>query len=180
MKLIRWKYTPWILLVLLLIPYILLKRQTVPGGRLLMNAVLMGFGCFAAFSDLREKLVPNQLILAMLCAWAVVLIPQLFLHTEQGLVWLLDGLIGFVVCFVLMLLVYLVGKKGLGGADLKFMSVAGLYLGWSGSLSTLLIGSVLAGLTCGVLILLKKLSMKGSIPLIPFLFFGVLFTLFTR
>jgi prepilin signal peptidase PulO-like enzyme (type II secretory pathway) len=116
----------------------------------------------------------------MLLAWVVVMIPQLFFNTEAAITRLLGGVLGFALCGVLLLLVYLISRRGLGGADVKFMAAAGLYLGWSYSLAVLLIGSVLAALVCGVLILLKKLGSRDSVPLIPFLFVGILFSLYSR
>jgi prepilin signal peptidase PulO-like enzyme (type II secretory pathway) len=66
----------------------------------------------------------------------------------------------------------------LGGGDVKFMSVAGLYLGFSGTIPVILFGTVIAALTGLVLILLKKINRKDSIPLAPFLFIGIIITVF--
>ena len=66
---------------------------------------------------------------------------------------------------------------GVAGAAL---GVAGLYLGYDGALSALLYGSVLAALSALVLILGKKMTAKDTIPLVPFLYVGILLTEFVR
>ena len=189
MKLLKWKYLPYLAAGVLILVYLLLQLLGRDPGRsalpdlitlLLPGALLIFFGALAAASDIREKRVSNSLILAMLGAWIVVMMPRLFLYTEDAVPELLDSALGFGVSGVLMLLVYLVSRKGMGGADVKFMAAAGLYLGLRGGLTTLLIGSVLAAVACGILLLLKKLSRQDSIPLIPFLFLGILFSLYTR
>ena len=60
------------------------------------------------------------------------------------------------------------------------LGVAGLYLGYDGALSALLYGSVLAALSALVLILGKKMTAKDTIPLVPFLYVGILLTEFVR
>ena len=79
---------------------------------------------------------------------------------------------------ILLLVVYLVSRKGLGGGDVKFMAVSGLYLGAADVLPALLYGAVLSALVGAVLVLLKKISMRDAIPLVPFLFAGMLFVMF--
>lgn len=145
---------------------------------LLLAETVMAFAYIAAAVDIREKRVPNGLVIAMLAAWVVILAPQLLVHTETALFTGILGLLGFLLGGVLFLIVYMVSRKGLGGGDVKFMAAAGLYLGPVGTLSAMLYGSVLAALACGVLLLLKKMKKKDTIPLVPFLFAGVLLVLF--
>ena len=60
------------------------------------------------------------------------------------------------------------------------MAVAGLYLGFGGVLPAMLYGSVLSALTALVLIALKKIKPRDSIPLVPFLYVGMMLTMFIR
>ena len=74
----------------------------------------------------------------------------------------------------------MVSRKGLGGGDVKLMAVSGLYLGAGSVLPAMLYGSVLAAVTAGVLIALKKIGRKDAIPLVPFLYAGMLITVFIQ
>ena len=80
----------------------------------------------------------------------------------------------------MLLTVYIISRKGLGGGDVKLMGVASLYLGYDGALSALLYGSVLSALTAVILTVMKKMTPKDSIPLVPFLYIGILITEFFR
>ena len=128
----------------------------------------------------RSKRVPNKLVGAMAAAWILVIVPQLFFQTEKALAIMLSGLIGFVMAGLLFLVVYLISRKGLGGGDVKLMAAAGLYLGVNGVLPAMLYGSVLASVFALVLILAKKIGRKDAIPLVPFLYVGMLLTMFLQ
>jgi len=60
------------------------------------------------------------------------------------------------------------------------MAAAGLYLGFSETVPAILYGTVLAALVGLVLILLKKIGRKDTMPLAPFLFAGIIITVFTK
>lgn len=156
----------------------LLRRQG-ETAKLLLDLVLLAFGYVAALGDLREKRIPNKLVAAMLCAWILVLVPQLFYRTDYALWLLVNGGIGFAVAGVVFLTVYLVSRKGLGGGDVKFMATAGLYLGID-VLPAMLYGSVLSALAGLWLLLAKKIGRRDAIPLVPFLYAGILIVLFTQ
>lgn len=175
----RWKPAlPYVCLPFLMLGLWLVKAGRIEGIVLLLREIVLVFGYAAAIGDLRKKRVPNQLVLAMLGAWVVVMIPQLFLRTEYALALAAAGLIGFAVAGALFLVVYYVSRKGLGGGDVKFMAASGLYLGGSLVLPTMLYGSVLAAVVGLTLLLLKKVGRKDTIPLVPFLYVGMLLTIF--
>ncbi len=75
-------------------------------------------------------------------------------------------------------MVYLVSRGGLGGGDVKLMAASGLYLGFQKVMQAMLYGSILAALTGGGLILMRKIGRKDTIPLIPFLYAGILLSTF--
>ncbi len=153
-------------------------RRGTGAAELLLDSVLLAMGYIAALSDLREKRIPNKLVAAMLCAWILILVPQLFYRTEDALWLLINGGVGFALAGAVFLTVYLVSRRGLGGGDVKFMAAAGLYLGID-VLPAMLYGSVLSALV-GLLLLAKKIGRRDPIPLAPFLYAGILIVLFTQ
>ncbi|MCL2425328.1 MAG: A24 family peptidase [Oscillospiraceae bacterium] len=170
-----WPYSglPVVIAVLLLF-----QVGTFDAFYILQSGLLLVFGYIIAVLDFQTKKIPNKLVLAMLGAWIIIVVPQLFFNIDATIYLLIDSLIGFVIAGGMFLLVYLISRRGLGGGDVKFMAVAGLYLGMSGVLPAMLVGSVLAGLTGFVLILIKKIGRKDAIPLAPFLYVGILATIF--
>jgi len=145
---------------------------------LLRYELIAVFGYIAAVRDAKTKKIANGLVFAMFAAWVTIMVPKLFLDTGAAIAILRDSALGFAVGGGMFLLVYLISRKGLGGGDVKFMAVAGLYLGFNNSLSAMLCGTALAALTGISLILLKKIGRKDTFPLAPFLYAGILITLF--
>ncbi|GHU93311.1 hypothetical protein FACS1894208_02590 [Clostridia bacterium] len=173
-----------------LIPYIglpaiciaLLLVRGINGGlvELLKFEALSLFGYVATVYDIKEKRIPNALVVLMLGAWVVMVVPHLLYDTASAIPTLISSIIGFAVAGVLFLLVYLVSRKGLGGGDVKFMAAAGLYLGFQNVLPAILYGAILSAITGVILMLTKKMGRKDAIPLAPFLYVGILLTIFFR
>lgn len=175
MKKTEWKtILPYAGLPVLAVLLFLLNREKEESVVLLLQEILLVFGYVAALGDLREMRVPNRLVAAMLGIWILVMVPQLFLRTEKTVLLLIGSAIGAVLSGVLFLVVYLVSRKGLGGGDVKLMTVSGLYLGVGDILPAMLYGSILAAAAGLILILAKKIGPRDAIPLVPFLFVGML------
>ena len=148
--------------------------------KLILWELLLIFGYIAAFIDFKYKIVPNKLILAMLCAWVIVLIPQFLLKTNETIDIFISSLIGFIVASAIFLIVYFISRKGLGGGDVKFMAISGLYLGANMLLTAVLIGAILSAITCIALIITKRINKNDAIALIPFLYIGFIIVIFLR
>lgn len=145
---------------------------------LLRFELVAAFGYVASVYDFKSKKIPNKLIAAMIFAWATAMAPMLFLDGDSAILILRESALGFLAGGGLFLFVYLVSRKGLGGGDVKFMAAAGLYVGFSGIFSAMLFGSVFAALFGSALLVLKKIGRKDSMPLAPFLYAGILLTIF--
>ena len=147
---------------------------------LLSSALLIIFSYIAMVFDINTKRIPNTLVLAMSVGWLLLILPMILIETGTGVRQLADSLLGLLAGGGLFLLVYLLSKKGLGGGDVKFIAAAGLYLGFSGVIPAILYGTVLAAITGLVLILFKKIGRKDTMPLAPFLFIGIMITIFSH
>ena len=146
--------------------------------RLLWFELLIVFGYIASVIDLRTKRIPNELVLLMLAAWVITFVPGLFFEIDAAVRRLISSILGFVSGGGIFLLVYLISRNGLGGGDVKFIAAAGLYLGFGGIIPTILFGTILAATTGIALIIMKKIGRKDAIPLAPFLYVGILITVF--
>ncbi len=116
----------------------------------------------------------------MFCGWVITMVPKLVIDTDAALLLLNDSIMGFTIGGGLFLLVYLISHKGLGGGDVKYMAISGLYIGFAGILSAMLYGTLLAALVGIALLVMKKIGRKDSMPLIPFLYIGILISVFYR
>ena len=154
------------------------RFDAMDGIVLLWCMLLITFGYIAAVTDLKTKTVSNKLVLAMLAAWAVTAVPLVFYDMTDAALLLIDSALGFSAGGGLFLLVYIVSRKGLGGGDVKFMAAAGLYLGLNGAIPAIFCGTLIAALTGLTLMILKKIGRKDTMPLTPFLYLGILITIF--
>jgi Flp pilus assembly protein protease CpaA len=172
------KLSPYIGLPFICAALILFRIGRTDTFILLKFELIAILGYFAAIHDLKTKLIPNNLVLAMLSVWVIMIIPKLFVDTDAGFSMLADSLLGFAIGGGLFMITYFVSRKGLGGGDVKFIAASGLYLGFYSTITAILYGSILAALTGLVLILFKKIRRKDSIPLAPFLYIGILIIIF--
>jgi len=147
---------------------------------ILSSTLLLALGYVAMVFDIITKRIPNKLVISMIAGWLLLMVTVVILNIENAVVLLTDSLFGFLTGGGLFLLVYVISRKGLGGGDVKFMAAAGLYLGFAGTIPAILYGTVLAALTGLVLICLKKIGRKDTMPLVPFLFIGIMITVFTK
>jgi len=146
---------------------------------ILRFSLLIMLSYIAMAFDINTKRIPNELVLLMIAGWLILIVPAIIFDTRNGIRLLTDSIYGLIVGGGLFLLVYLISRKGLGGGDVKFMAAAGLYLGISKTIPAIFYGTILAAIVGFVLILLKKIGRKDSIPLVPFLFIGIMITVFT-
>jgi len=106
----------------------------------------------AAFFDIRQRRIPNWLVLTGLVA-GIGLNTFLFYdnpYPVSGLWFSLQGLgVAFLVYFPLYLL------RGMGAGDVKLMGAVGAIVGWKAWLFVLFFTSILGGLTA-VLIVVSK------------------------
>jgi len=165
--------------ILILLVWLIVCAGELTTFLLLRFTLIISFSYLAMLFDIKQKRIPNTLVLGMFAGWIVLITIKLLIDNENGIILLADGVLGLLIGGGVFLSVYLLSRKGLGGGDVKFMAAAGLYLGLSRTIPAILYGTILAALTGAVLILLKKITRKDSVPLAPFLFAGIMITVFT-
>lgn len=152
-------------------------------------AVLVGLAlvhllvCAAVLTwvDLREHRLPNRWTLALAVGGAVTLWSASALQGGERLV---PSLVGFVGYPVLMLLLHLASRGGLGLGDVKLAAGLGLYtgwLGWEAWAQAVFLGFVIGGLVALVMVLSRRATAKSRLAFGPPLLAGaVVAVLFGR
>ncbi len=134
-----------------------------------MSLVLTYVLIAIAFIDLEHRLIPNVLTLPMIAI-------GLIFRGWQGEI--MAGILGGLIGGGLLFLVAFFYPKGMGMGDVKFLAMAGVFLGWEKALFLLFSGSFLGVLIIIPLMLLKKLDRKTAFPFGPFLVVGALIALY--
>lgn len=139
--------------------------------RILTLVFLLLFGIY----DFRHHLIKNT-ALVFLSLWCLSSIPlKLILGIVPSLPLLIfKTCLGGGVGFFLLLSIAVATNGGIGGGDIKFATVLGLYYGVSG-LCLILIVSCLSAFFAILPYRLRYKSKSTTIPFAPFLFLGCLF-----
>lgn len=122
--------------------------------------------------DMKRRRVPNW-ALAVLLPIALL---SLALPPMPRPLWpeLLRSVFGFLMGGLLLLVVAMATKGGVGGGDIKLCALLGIIAGPQGILLTLLIAAALAMTAGGIFRLVTKEKLQ-SIPFVPFLAVGFSF-----
>jgi len=79
---------------------------------------------------------------------------------------------------VLLLLLAIISRGGMGGGDVKFAAALGFWLGWPYTLLALFAGFLIGGVVSSLLLLLRIKKRKDYIPFGPFIAIGAFITWF--
>lgn len=125
----------------------------------------------ASFIDLAHQIIPDGVLLV----GGILGIPLVYLQSLEQLKW---GMLGFFAAGLLLLLIAILSKGGMGGGDIKLAAVMGLYLGLKLVAVALMLAFILGG-TIGIILLLTGLkSRKDPVPFGPFLAVGAVLASF--
>jgi leader peptidase (prepilin peptidase)/N-methyltransferase len=149
------------------------------GWHLPVYFVFMSSLIAITFIDLDFQIIPDSITLPGI---PLGLLAGIFLLPDpmarmMSLGWK-ASLIGVAVGFGLYYAVAVLSRGGMGGGDIKLMSMVGGAMGWKAVLLTTFLGS-LAGSVLGLfLILFRGKGRKTKVPFGPFLALGTVLTLF--
>lgn len=115
--------------------------------------------------DIHYFIIPNEILITGLVIGLIIIVSQLMDR-------LFSGIIGFFIAGLIMLLIAIVSKGGMGGGDIKLSAVMGLYLGWQGVLVALFIAFLCGGIWGSLLLLTGRKGRKDAVPFGPYLALG--------
>jgi leader peptidase (prepilin peptidase)/N-methyltransferase len=98
-----------------------------------------------------------------------------FIHSTDELLWAVAAAIA--VPLALFVLAIPFGEGAIGQGDLKLLVSVGLFAGAQKLFYGLVVGAVLAGVVVGILVLVRRISMKTFVPYGPFLIVGALWAI---
>lgn len=123
------------------------------------------------FIDLDHQIIPDGVLLV----GGILGLPLIYLQSIEHLKW---GVLGFFAAGLLLLIIAVLSKGGMGGGDIKLAAVMGLYLGLKSVAVALMLAFLLGGLI-GVLLLLTGIKgRKDPVPFGPFLAIGAILASF--
>jgi leader peptidase (prepilin peptidase) / N-methyltransferase len=140
-------------------------------GELVIALTLISLFVIITVSDLAYMIIPDKVLIVFT---GIFLIERIFIPLSPW--W--DSLSGAAVGFILLLLIAIVSKGGMGGGDIKLFAVIGFVLGVKLLLLSFFL-STMFGAVFGVLgLLFGFIKRKQAIPFGPFIAAGTLIAYF--
>ena len=139
-----------------------------------MNAEVILWLQVLGLIDLKEKIIPNRLVVTGIAFWAMLMLIEIFIAHTSWQQLLLFSLTGAGVCGGVLFVIALIVKSALGMGDVKMFFVIGLLYGLSNTYSILLFSVLVMAIVSIVLLIMKKVTRKTAIPMAPFVAFGFL------
>ncbi|WP_332629259.1 prepilin peptidase [Halalkalibacter flavus] len=121
----------------------------------------------SVLTDIREQLILDVVTLPML---GVLLISRLFIGSEPFWYYLAGGVVGF----VLLLVIAIASRGGMGGGDIKLYAAIGVALGPWLTVMSLVLASFAGAVVGGILLLTGVVKRKQPIAFGPFIFIGTI------
>ena len=126
--------------------------------------------------DLTYMIIPNRFII--IPSIMILLIKIIFSGFKEAGIFLIFGLLAFLIMFIIMKFgSFIFKKEALGGADVKLMFTVGLCVEPFLSLLVIIIASIVA-LPVSLLLYFKE--KENIIPFGPFILIGLLIIMFTK
>ena len=120
--------------------------------------------------DYKTQIIPDGLVGVI----AVSGMLYNLLYVPQDVV---DMLLGGVVGFAVMMLIFIISRGGMGGGDVKLSAAVGLWLGVEGTLLFLLLAFIMGGVISLLLLVSGEKSKGDAIPFGPFLCLAAFITM---
>lgn len=130
--------------------------------------VLLISGAYIIYKDLKERIIPNNVILILLIFGVLITV----LDYDN----VLSHLLGFLVSGGIFLIIAVV-TRAFGMGDVKYMFVVGLILGLLVSMYAIMFSFAIGGIVNGILLVSKKVKKTDYVAFGPYLVVGSLLAL---
>lgn len=136
-------------------------------SELVIALTLISMFMIIIVSDIHYMLIPDKILI-----WfaGIFLLERIFLPLTPW--W--DSLLGAVTGFVLLLIVALVSKGGMGMGDVKLYALLGFVLGFKLVLLSFFLSTLFGAVIGGLALLFKIVKRRQPIPFGPFIAAGTL------
>jgi leader peptidase (prepilin peptidase) / N-methyltransferase len=149
---------------------------------LLIVIIYTAFFIVLFITDLEQGILPNKIVYAGMLVAVLLAAVGTILGFEPGYasgtifrlskLWILNALLGGAIGFIILFVVALASRGGMGGGDIKLAGFLGLAVGFPLILALIFIAVVVGGLVSAVLLILRIRKRKQAIPFGPFLVFA--------
>jgi leader peptidase (prepilin peptidase) / N-methyltransferase len=124
------------------------------------------FSLFLSFTDFKKFLVPNDLIITM----SLMLLVFGFLESK---IYISSIVLSLLILSFFIVIMLINRQLIIGGGDIKYMMIVGLYLGLSSFALFLIVTGILQTIT---LLYIQNVNKRKIAPMVPVMFLSVIIT----
>lgn len=135
-------------------------------------AIMNGIIACAALTDYKRHKIPNHLIAFGLIARLIIYILEFIFEKGVFFQTLKNDGLGFLLGFVMLFIIAVISKGGIGYGDVKLFGVLGLMAGSGGVFTTIFISLLINSVFALIMIATKKKTLKSALPMAPFIYVG--------
>lgn len=129
-----------------------------------------------SFIDLRHKIIPDVISIPGIPMGFIVSVFSSHVTWQESLIGIILG--GGILYLVALIFEVATGKQGMGGGDIKLLSMIGAWMGWKALPFIILVSSLTGSIIGGSVLFLSHKGLRMKIPFGPFLSFGGIVYLF--
>ena len=131
----------------------------------IMNGIV---GC-AAITDHKRKKIPNLLILAGLISRLIIYVLEFIFYRDLFMSVLKNDGLGFLIGFVMLFVIAVITRGGIGFGDVKLFGIIGLSVGSAGVFNILFLTLIINSIAAITLMAMKKKTIRSTMPMAPFI-----------
>ncbi len=163
-----------VLTVILTFQFNYISQKTDDFVYLVIKWSTLFWGCYIlAWIDYKEKIIPNKIILGLGLIRIIFLAYELIINFELWKRVIVYPLLGAFIGVLVMGLPLLISRKTIGIGDVKLFLIIGAYVGSTEIFSVMMYSFLISAMVSLALLILKRVKLKGSLPMAPFAFLGV-------
>ena len=122
--------------------------------------------------DLELMIIPNLMAVILILGRIISIIFEFIFYPSIALDSLLNSVITLVISVVVLLIMSVLTKGGLGMGDVKLFSAMGFLLGMRATVAAMVFAMLVGAVFSGILLMTKKRKLKDVIPLGPCVLYG--------
>lgn len=170
-------YCVFTVLVLIIISAVQLRYACEKDGTYVYSQIrlsMLFWGCYLlGWIDYKERIIPNKIVLGLCIARIVLLAYELMINFEFWRSTLISYLLGALIGVMVIGAILLIAGKGVGMGDAKLFLVVGMYVGIEDIFAVMTYSFIASAVMVIVLLILRKVKLKDSMPMAPFVFLGL-------
>lgn len=154
---------------------VVMFQRTAYGFDAMYRWMVLIFGaCLVSYIDIKERIIPNKIILSLFAIRIGFLAYELVIAFDSLKLVLVSPLLGMIIGGGIILLAMLISRKSIGMGDVKLFAIIGLFVGSKSIIPTLFCTFFFSAMFGLILLFFKKAKIKDTMPMAPFATAGIL------